>query len=59
MTLMEGSGLDEKDLIRARAESSSAILLLGDRFSSNVYKEDMRIMFQVPPTSGPSDPMGC
>ncbi|KAK9826205.1 hypothetical protein WJX81_007538 [Elliptochloris bilobata] len=47
LTLYEGSALSERDLVRTRAESASAVLLLADRFSPSVHHEDLSIQFQV------------
>eukprot|EP00884_Botryococcus_braunii_P010005 jgi/Botrbrau1/19005/Bobra.0100s0039.1 len=47
LTLMEGSVLSERDLVRSRAEAAHACLLLADRFSSNARQEDISIQFQV------------
>lgn len=44
---MEGSALSERDLIRAHAESSHAILLFADRFSPSARNEDLNLQFQV------------
>ena len=49
LTLMEGSALSERDLMKARAESSSACLLLADRFSPKPEEEDLSLQFQVSP----------
>ena len=47
VTLMEGSALSERDLNRAKAESSSAAFVLANRFSSNYKQEDLNVQFQV------------
>ena len=47
MTLIEGTALSERDLVRARAESTGAILLLADRFSADAKQEDLSVQFQV------------
>jgi hypothetical protein len=47
LTLCEGSALSERDLVRARAEAASAVLLLADRFSPSVHREDLSIQFQA------------
>lgn len=47
LTLYEGSALSERDLVRTRAESASAVLLLADRFSPSVHHEDLSIQFQA------------
>ena len=44
---MEGSALSERDLVRTRAHSGSAILLLADRFSPSSHQEDLGLQFQV------------
>eukprot|EP00192_Tetraselmis_astigmatica_P006581 CAMPEP_0117686318 /NCGR_PEP_ID=MMETSP0804-20121206/22361_1 /TAXON_ID=1074897 /ORGANISM="Tetraselmis astigmatica, Strain CCMP880" /LENGTH=754 /DNA_ID=CAMNT_0005497953 /DNA_START=92 /DNA_END=2358 /DNA_ORIENTATION=+ len=44
---MEGSILNEADLIRSHTESASAVLLLGDRWSQNIHSEDIGLLFQV------------
>lgn len=44
---MEGSALSERDLVRTRALSGSAILLLADRFSPSSQQEDLGLQFQV------------
>ena len=44
---MEGSALSERDLNRAKAESSSAAFVLANRFSSNYKQEDLNVQFQV------------
>lgn len=45
---MEGSPLSERDLVRTRAHTGSAILLLADRFSRSSHQEDLGLQFQVP-----------
>ncbi len=45
---MEGSALSERDLVRTRAQSAAAILLLADRFSPSAHQEDLGLQFQVP-----------
>ena len=47
VTLIEGTALSERDLVRARAESTGAILLLADRFSADAKQEDLSVQFQV------------
>ena len=47
LTLVEGSALSERDLVRTRAHSGSAILLLADRFSPSAHQEDLGLQFQV------------
>ena len=47
LTLMEGSALSERDLIRAHAECAHAILLFADRFSPSAQNEDLNLQFQV------------
>ena len=47
LTLVEGSALSERDLVRTRAHSGSAILLLADRFSPSSHQEDLGLQFQV------------
>ena len=44
---MEGSALSERDLMKAKAEASSACLLLADRFSPKPEEEDLNLQFQV------------
>ena len=47
LTFMEGSALSERDLMKAKAEASSACLLLADRFSPKPEEEDLNLQFQV------------
>ena len=47
LTLVEGSALSERDLVRTRAQSAAAILLLADRFSPSAHQEDLNLQFQV------------
>ena len=47
VTLIEGTALSERDLVRARAESTGAILLLADRFSADAKQEDLSVQFQA------------
>lgn len=49
LTLVEGSALSERDLVRTRAHLGSAILLLADRFSPSSHQEDLGLQFQVSP----------
>ncbi len=51
LTLMEGSALSERDLLRAKAEAATACLLLADRFSPKPEEEDLNLQFQVRNTS--------
>lgn len=44
---MEGSALSERDLMKAKAEGSTACLLLADRFSSKPEEEDLNLQFQA------------
>jgi hypothetical protein len=47
LTLVEGSALSERDLVKTRAHSAAAILLLADRFSTSAHQEDLGLQFQV------------
>ncbi len=47
LTLVEGSALSERDLVRTNAHASSAILLLADRFSPSSHQEDLGLQFQA------------
>lgn len=47
LTMIEGSALSERDLLRARAEGATACLLLADRFSPKPEEEDLNLQFQV------------
>ena len=47
LTLVEGSALSERDLVRTCAQSAAAILLLADRFSPSAHQEDLGLQFQV------------
>ena len=47
LTLVEGSALSERDLVRTRAQSAAAILLLADRFSPSAHQEDLGLQFQA------------
>lgn len=47
LTLVEGSCLSERDLVRSSAHSAAAILLLADRFSPSAQQEDLGLQFQV------------
>lgn len=49
LTLVEGSALSERDLVRTRAHAAAAILLLADRFSPSAHQEDLGLQFQVAP----------
>ena len=49
LTLVEGSALSERDLVRTSAHASSAILLLADRFSPSSHQEDLGLQFQARP----------
>ena len=57
VTLIEGTALSERDLVRARAESTGAILLLADRFSADAKQEDLSMQFQVCTSTSPGDAM--
>lgn len=54
LTLMEGSALSERDLVRAKAETATACLLLADRFSPKPMEEDLNLQFQVQAESNSS-----
>ena len=47
LTLIEGSALSERDLLRAKAENATACLLLADRFSPKPHEEDLNLQFQA------------
>ena len=47
LTLVEGSLLSERDLVRLHADTAHAILLLADRFSASARNEDLQLQFQV------------
>ena len=47
LTLVEGSALSERDLVRTSAHAASAILLLADRFSPSSHQEDLGLQFQA------------
>ena len=47
LTLVEGSLLSERDLIRTHADAAHAIMLLADRFSASARNEDLQLQFQV------------
>ena len=53
LTLVEGSALSERDLVRTNAHASSAILLLADRFSPSSHQEDLGLQFQARPGLSP------
>eukprot|EP01025_Chloroclados_australasicus_P067787 TRINITY_DN939_c1_g1_i4.p1 TRINITY_DN939_c1_g1~~TRINITY_DN939_c1_g1_i4.p1 ORF type:complete len:335 (-),score=10.25 TRINITY_DN939_c1_g1_i4:1354-2337(-) len=47
LTVVEGSALSDRDLIRVRAHQADAIMLMADRFCADTEKEDLSVLFQV------------
>lgn len=47
LSLVEGSLFRDSDLLRCRAADAQAVMVLADRFTSNVAKEDLDVLFRV------------
>ena len=63
---LDGSPLNDKDLVRAKAEQAIAIFLMGNKFSVNADEEDAKTILQhfsirryIRTTSDIADPLFC
>ena len=59
LTLVEGSLLSERDLVRLHADTAHAILLLADRFSASARNEDLQLQFQASLARRPAPTSFC